>query len=149
MLDRIQNGETTSLEEVNAELSAMHRNYYDLEWQWAYRTMLDFYGIDENSEITPAMLSNIINGWKDSVVSLDQMLWQDARKEFSLSARTGFGFDGQSTETQSLDFSEVRGQFESNPFVMAVEEHIRTKSALAEKWLGVLGSSCENRSSLQ
>jgi hypothetical protein len=28
--------------------------------------------------------------------------------------------------------------FESNPFVKAVEEHIRTKSALAEKWLGVL-----------
>ena len=149
LLDRIQNGETTSLEEVNAELSAMHRNYYDLEWQWAYRTMLDFYGINEEGEITPAMLSDIIKRWKDSVVSLDQMLWQDARKEFSLSARTGFGFDGQSTETQSLDFSEVRGQFESNPFVMAVEEHIRTKSALAEKWLGVLGSSCENRSSLQ
>ncbi len=138
LLDKIQDGEITSLEEVNAELSAMHRNYYDLEWQWAYHTMLDFYGIDENSEITPAMLSDIIKRWKDSVVSLDQMLWQDARKEFSLSARTGFGFDGQSTETQSLDFSEVRGQFESNPFVKAVEEHIRTKSALAEKWLGFL-----------
>jgi hypothetical protein len=39
---------------------------------------------------------------------------------------------------QTLDFSEVRGQFESNPFVMAVEEHIRTKSALAEKWLAIL-----------
>ena len=149
LLDKIQDGEITSLEEVNAELSALHCNYYDLEWQWAYRIMLDFYGIDKESGITPAMLCDIISKWKDSVVSLDQMLWQDARKEFSLSARTGFGFDGQSTETQSMDFSEVRGQFESNPFVMAVEEHIRTKSALAEKWLGVLGSSCENRSSLQ
>lgn len=138
LLDKIQDGEITSLEDVNAELSALHCNYYDLEWQWAYRIMLDFYGIDENGGITPAILSDIISKWKDSVVCLDQMLWKDARKEFSLSARTGFGFDGQSTETQSLDFSEVRGQFESNPFVMAVEEHIRTKSALAEKWLGFL-----------
>jgi hypothetical protein len=100
--------------------------------------MLDFYGIDENKEITPALLSDIIRKWKDSVVELDQMLWKDARKEFSLSARTGFGFDGQDSTVQTLDFAEVRGQFESNPFVKAVEEHIRTKSALAEKWLGVL-----------
>lgn len=138
ILDRIQNGNIASLEEVNAELAALHHNYYDLEWQWAYRIMLDFYGIDENKEITPDMLSDIIRKWKDSVVSLDQMLWKDARKEFSLSARTGFGFDGQDSTVQSQDFSEVRGQFESNPFVMAVEEHIRTKSTLAEKWLKLL-----------
>ena len=139
LLDRIQNGNIASLEEVNTELAALHQNYYDLEWQWAYRIMLDFYGIDENKEITPALLSDIIRKWKDSVVELDQMLWKDARKEFSLSARTGFGFDGQDSTVQTLDFAEVRGQFESNPFVMAVEEHIHTKSALAEKWLGVLG----------
>ncbi|MEE0984067.1 MAG: DUF4954 family protein [Bacteroidaceae bacterium] len=139
ILDRIQNGEIGSLEEVNAELSALHQNYYDLEWQWAYRIMLDFYGIDENSEITPTTLADIIRKWKDSVVSLDQMLWKDARKEFSLSARTGFGFDGQDSTVQTLDFSEVRGQFESNPFVMVVEEHIRTKSALADKWIDLLG----------
>jgi hypothetical protein len=139
LLDRIQNGEIDSLKEVNAELSALHQNYYDLEWQWAYRTMLDFYGIDENSEITPTTLADIIRKWKDSVVSLDQMLWKDARKEFSLSARTGFGFDGQDSTVQTLDFSEVRGQFESNPFVMVVEEHIRTKSALADKWIDLLG----------
>ena len=30
-------------------------------------------------------------------------------------------------------------QLEANPFVVAVKEHIRTKSALAEKWLEVLG----------
>jgi hypothetical protein len=135
LLDRIQNGEISTLEEVNFELSALHQNYYDLEWQWAYRIMLDFYGIDEDSEITSALLSDIIRKWKESVIGLDHMLWEDARKEFSLSARTGFGFDGQDSTVQTLDFSEVRGQFESNPFVMAVEEHIRTKSALAEKWL--------------
>ncbi len=139
ILDRIQNGEIGSLEEVNAKLSALHQNYYDLEWQWAYRIMLDFYGIDENSEITPTLLADIIRKWKDSVVSLDQMLWKDARKEFSLSARTGFGFDGQDSTVKTLDFSEVRGQFESNPFVMVVEEHIRTKSALADKWIDLLG----------
>ena len=138
ILDHIQNGEIASLEDVNAELSALHQNYYDLEWQWAYRIMLEFYGIKEEDGITPALLTDIIRKWKDSVIALDRMLWEDARKEFSLSARTGFGFDGQNTETQSMDFAEVRGQFESNPFVKAVEEHIQTKSALAEKWLKLL-----------
>lgn len=138
ILDDIQSGTINSLDKMNKKLTSLHMSYYDLEWQWAYRVMFDFYGILPDAPITPALLSNIINKWKDSVISLDKMLWEDARKEFSMSARTGFGFDGQNYETQSLDFSEVRGQFESNPFVKAVEEHICAKTALADKWLELL-----------
>jgi hypothetical protein len=138
LLDRIQCGILSDLKEINAEFESLHHNYYDLEWQWAYNIILDFYNIKQEDELTPSILSKIIEIWKDSVISLDRMLWEDARKEFSLSARTGFGFDGENIETQSMDFSEVRGQFESNPFVKAVEEHIQTKSALADKWLAIL-----------
>lgn len=138
LLDRIQCGIMSDLKEINAEFESLHHNYYDLEWQWAYNIILDFYNIKQEDELTPSILSKIIEIWKDSVISLDRMLWEDARKEFSLSARTGFGFDGENIETQSMDFSEVRGQFESNPFVKAVEEHIQTKSALGDKWLAIL-----------
>ena len=45
---------------------------------------------------------------------------------------TGFGADG-SKEEQMLDFEQVRGVFESNPFVTAVLEHIEVKTALGNE----------------
>jgi hypothetical protein len=65
------------------------------------------------------------------------MLYEDARKEFRISAQTGFGTDGGEAE-RSKDFGEVRGDFEQNPAVNAIREHIKTKSALAERILSKL-----------
>lgn len=138
ILEELENGQILSTEALNRRLASLHHKYYDLEWQWAYLTILEFYGLSENEITDPLCLTHIIEQWRDSVVRLDRMLWEDARKEFSLSARTGFGFDGKGNETQSMDFSQVRGQFDSNPFVKAVEEHICTKSALADKWIRTL-----------
>ena len=45
---------------------------------------------------------------------------------------TGFGADG-GREIKELDFSEVRGDFESNSFVTAVLDHIRNKEALGNE----------------
>jgi len=70
-----------------------------------------------------------VKRWKDAVVGLDNMLYEDAKKEFSLSSMTGFGADG-SKEEKMKDFSNVRGDFDSNPFVTEVLDHIRRKTAL-------------------
>ena len=59
-------------------------------------------------------------------------VYEDAQKEFSLTSMTGFGADGSKTE-QQLDFEQVRGVFESNPFVTAVLEHIKVKTALGNE----------------
>ena len=45
---------------------------------------------------------------------------------------TGFGAGG-SKEEQVLDFEQVRGVFESNPFVTAVLKHIEVKTALGNE----------------
>jgi hypothetical protein len=60
------------------------------------------------------------------------MIYEDARKEFSLASRTGFGVDGSRTE-KDMDFEQVRGDFESNPFVRATLNHIEVKSALGDE----------------
>ena len=44
----------------------------------------------------------------------------------------GFVWDG-SKEEQVLDFEQVRGVFESNPFVTAVLKHIEVKTALGNE----------------
>ena len=70
--------------------------------------------------------------WKKSVIDLDNLLYEDARKEFTLSSMTGFGIDG-GEEVKKLDFEEVRGEFESNSVVAAIKEHIKQKKALGEE----------------
>ena len=137
MMNDIEQDIVTTNEQMNARLKAIHDNYYEYEWTWAYRLMLKFFKITAEQLEQKSVQIRIINEWKDAVVSIDHMLYNDAKKEFSLSTKTGFGFDGN-TETAEIDFEQVRGQFDSNPFVITVEEHIRKKSALAEKWLNAL-----------
>lgn len=134
MMDEIESGTLATLQSINARLQEMHTNYYDLEWAWAFRLMLSFFHLDENN-ITKDDVIEIIRQWKKVVVDLDEMLYVDARKEFSRTARTGFGFDGLRQKTIMADFEQVRGDFESNPFVNAVTEHIHRKSELADSWL--------------
>ena len=60
------------------------------------------------------------------------MLYEDAKKEFTLTTKTGFGADG-GAEQQEKDFENVRGQFEQNPFVIEVQKHIKVKEALGNE----------------
>lgn len=136
MMDDIENGSISTQEGINKRLCEIHQAYYDLEWEWAYQLMLKFYKLDGNN-LTTAQIIDVIAKWKDAVVSLDNMLYSDARKEFSLTAKTGFGCDG-SENTTDADFEQVRGDFESNPFVTAVTEHIRRKTELGDKWIELL-----------
>ena len=136
LLDEVEQGRVTTTDELNQRLTDMHRNYYDYEWTWAYDKMLEYYGL-EPDRITIEDLITIVRQWQESVVALDEMLYADARKEFSLSAKTGFGFDG-SNRTAEADFEQVRGAFDSNPFVTEVQAHIQRKSALGERTIAML-----------
>ena len=78
-------------------------------------------------------------GYKDMVEKLMadypigmEITGEDAKKEFSMASMTGFGADGSRLEKE-LDFEQVRGDFESNPFVTAVLRHIEAKSALGDE----------------
>jgi hypothetical protein len=80
----------------------------------------------------------IVNRWKKSVIDLDNLLYEDASKEFNLSTRTGFGID-DGEEVKKLDFEAVRGDFESNSVVAAIREHIRKKSELGDELIERMG----------
>lgn len=127
----IENGILDSVEKIDQRLSEIHENYYTYEWTWAYGKMLEFFGLNAE-EITHKDMINIVERWKDAVIGLDRLVYEDAKKEFSLSSMTGFGADG-SREEQRLDFEQVRGVFESNPFVKAVVEHIKVKGELGDE----------------
>ena len=52
--------------------------------------------------MTKAEASAIVRDWQEAVVSLDHEVYEDARKEFSLSAMTGFGADGERSNIDVL-----------------------------------------------
>ena len=127
----IETGVLVNVDQIHDRFVEMHRHYYTYEWTWAYEKILSFYRLNPDT-ITAADVISIVKKWQEAVVGLDKMVYADAKKEFSLSAMTGFGADG-SREEQEQDFEQVRGVFESNPFVTAVLQHIDVKTALGNE----------------
>ena len=137
LLDEVEADRVPNDQAFCEALRKLHEDYYRYEWTWAYEKMLEYYGLYPD-RITIENLIDIIRRWKESVIALDNMLYADAKKEFSLSARTGFGFDGASQRTAEADFEQVRGDFETNPFVMETQAHIQRKSALGDRMIAML-----------
>jgi hypothetical protein len=138
LVKRIEHKDISTLYEIENEFKTMHANYYDYEWNWAAELLIEKLGKKiDNIEVIDII--SIIQKWQASVVGLDRMLYEDAKKEFRLDSMTGFGMDGNKT-TQKLDFEKVRGNFESNDFVNEIINHIQRKTQLGEKVLNKLES---------
>ncbi len=131
LISQIENGDIDKISEINQVFSSLHSNYYTIEWTWAWDKIQQYYKIDASS-ITSNDIISIVEKWKESVVKLDEMIYEDAKKEFSLSFKTGFGADGNIKE-RMLDFESVRGPFDENEFVVTVLKHIKDKKALGDE----------------
>lgn len=141
LLDDIEAGRLSSMHKVNARLRHMHAKYYDYEWKWAYGVIAEQYGVDLQTADIDTLI-NLICQWRESVVGLDNMIYEDARKEFSLSMMASFGADGDAAQRKQ-DFIHVRGsKFEADPFVRSVKEHISVKSALGAAAIEKLKALC-------
>lgn len=139
LLTIVEAGEIHDIETLGELFREMHSEYYNYEWKWAYRIIKEYYGIDLQYAKVDEM-ADLVKRWRESVVALDQLIYEDARKEFSLSSMTSFGADGDKYEQQQ-DFMNVRGSlFEADPFVTSVKEHIQVKSALGDSALAKLDS---------
>lgn len=118
LLDAVERGTLNDVAELNHCFADLHSQYYDFEWNWAYRVIEEYYGVSLDS-VEPEKLVELICRWRSSVVSLDNLIYEDARKEFSL---TGMS------------------DFESDPFVKSVRAHIDAKTNLADQVLSRLSS---------
>ncbi|NOR66947.1 MAG: DUF4954 family protein, partial [Woeseiaceae bacterium] len=66
---------------------------------------------------------------------LDNMLRADAKKEFAPTAQIGYGLDGNQ-QTRRADFEQVRGTFDKNSFVLEIDKHVVSKTALGDELIG-------------
>jgi Domain of unknown function (DUF4954) len=131
LLEDVESGKISSIEELAQSFIVLHNAYYQWEWTWVCERMEEESGISV-MKLTANDIIRIIENWEKSVIDLDNLLYEDARKEFNLSSMTGFGIDG-SAEDKKLDFEQVRGEFESNSVVVAIHEHIKLKKALGDE----------------
>jgi hypothetical protein len=137
LLDEIEQ-QKHSLSDIQSIFEHMHQQYYEYEWVWALDKLEQVWGCPW-TQVSLSQLRETVEQWKEAVVTLDKMVYEDARKEFNLNSQTGFGVDGDSKQAEA-DFEEVRGSFESNAFVQAVLKHIERKSALGDKILKQLSA---------
>ena len=128
LLDDIESGKIKSLQRIEEEFRDMHKSYYDWEWTWSCERIEEEEG-KPVSKFTAADVIAMVEKWKKSVIDLDKMLYEDASKEFTLSSMTGFGIDG-GEDIKRRDFEQVRGDFESNSVVAAIQDHIKKKTSL-------------------
>lgn len=119
-----------TLEEIEHRFHTMHSDYYDMEWTWVAENFERWSGV-KIEDATRDTVRSLVERWRKSVIDLDKLLYEDAAKEYSLTSSTGFGVDG-SENRRKKDFAQVRGEFESDPFVTMVLRHIDTKTHLAD-----------------
>lgn len=144
LLADIETGTIASLHDISKVFYEMHRHYYTYEWTWAIHEIQKRFG-KSIEEFTAQDVIHIVEIWKESVVELDRLLYADAKKEFALSSRIGFGIDGGEYD-RNLDFEQVRGEFEKNAFVQEALDHIRKKTELGneliERMKSTIASAC-------
>ena len=122
LLDEVEKGTIADIEALGQSLHDLHSQYYDYEWTWAYDAIENYYGLSWE-DVSIDGLCGLVRRWKESVVTLDNLIYEDARKDFSLSTKE---------------------DFESDPFVVSVRDHIKEKSALSELALSRLESICQS-----
>ncbi|MDE6161117.1 MAG: DUF4954 family protein, partial [Muribaculaceae bacterium] len=132
----IADGSIASLAALEKRWKQIHADYYDMEWTWVAEHMQGWCGKSAD-DLTCDDARELINRWHKSVTDLDNMLLEDARKEYSLQSRIGFGIDNPDDDADG-DFMSVRGLFDADPFVKMVKDHIAAKTALAEATLALL-----------
>lgn len=130
LMGEVKQGGISSLEQLDNSLSLIHASYYDLEWTWVHSQAVRWWG-KPAERLTADDVRGIVADWLEAVVTLDRLLLEDARKEYSSMARIGFGIYNSQNATDE-DFEHVRGQLDADPFVRMVRDHIVKKTALAE-----------------
>ncbi len=138
LCDDLTERKVRDIVELGSRFGQIASDYYSYEWTWAYDAIEKFWGYDL-ANITRSQAIDLISQWKNAVISLDKLIYDDAGKEFELTSMTGFGVDGDKVR-RDADFTAVRGGgFNENPFVLEVLDHMRRKGELGDRMIARLG----------
>jgi hypothetical protein len=136
MLGDIEDGTTTTLEQVTQAFLSMYDNRDTYEWSWVANLLQQRLGKAIN-KITANEVIELVTKWKKAADKFARFHLADAQKEYTAAIQTGFGLDGDE-KTQAADFEAVRGTFEKNSFVCEIEESISQNAGRFDELIGQL-----------
>ena len=135
LLNKISN-ENIPIEAIQNNLSEIHAAYSDFSWNWA-KDILEKQLGKSVVEMEIQDFVSVIEKWKKSVLTFNDLILRDAKKEFNAVSRIGFGMDGGDADKQ-IDFDAVRGTFDDNAFVKEINTQINKTTEIAEKLIAQL-----------
>jgi hypothetical protein len=112
---KIISGAIGSYDDLLHEFQALYDNYREFEWQYICETFRKEYQTEPFSMTRDQALQSI-DEWHRAASSLQSMILEDSKKEFSDFARIGYGIDQPDPETVR-EFASVRGTAETNGVV--------------------------------
>ncbi|CQB89988.1 Uncharacterised protein [Chlamydia trachomatis] len=127
----IKEKQLTSLPEINHRVRALHKMYYEYEWDWSYDLLCRWYDIRDDNPISAELIRKILKDWIDAVLAIDKALLNDAHKEYNIIGRVNFGV--KNLEQQTVEYTDqIEAEYQKNPIVLSVLEHISRKKRLYE-----------------
>jgi len=131
LLEQIDSGKIENLEQLRSQFQEFYDNFLSYEWAWVGQVFKDYLQVDL-SEITPAELIQQVKNWIKVVEELDRLRCRDARKEFDVSSRIGYGLDGDD-QVRDRDFASVMGKAEDNDFILDLKQRLTRKQTTAKE----------------
>ena len=136
LVDYVKTGQAVTVDEIHQCLLSIFNNYKRYAWTWCADLIKNQTGsLPENLPVETLIL--IIEDWKANAVKLNNMIARDAEKEFDQTSRTGFGIDG-GIDVRDRDFNAVRGDYESNRFVIGLQKDSKVIGEKAGRLISVL-----------
>jgi len=136
MLDDIENGSISSLEQAAETFQSLYDNYSEYEWTFAADLLRQRLN-KTISSITTDDIAGLIAKWKTAIEKFERLRLADGQKEYTAVVRTGYGLDGDE-RIRDADFDAVRGTFEENSFLAEIEEYTAAKLKLGEELISRL-----------
>jgi NDP-sugar pyrophosphorylase family protein len=130
---QIEDGWLKEIRDVNKKLLEMYNNYSKLSLAWFIQTLEKDKSISVN-ELSLDHVKEWIENWRINGTRLNNMILQDAKKEFDKNSQIGYGLDGDQNAIE-VDFASVRGSYEGNAFVQSLTEENQWIDEKARYWI--------------
>ena len=128
-----------TLTDITDYLQILFNKYDNLSFAWTLGLIEQVFEI-KITEFSSQHLLQIISEWQTNSLKLNNMILNDANKEFDSKSQIGFGIDGDS-EIKLKDFEEVRGTFAENSFIKEIQSESEQINKTAKDLLKKLNSS--------
>jgi hypothetical protein len=134
LLEDIKKEKFRSMEALLEAIKSIHSRYREFTWNWCSAYIEKSFG-EMTGAISRETLLQLITDWRINAVKLNNLMLQDAAKEFDASSRYGYGIDGDES-TARLDFEAVRGNYEEHSFVKSIRTEIQNIEKRADSLIG-------------